>query len=192
MTLLDYTDIQPRVFFRTDGSVYEVLESTFSKKSRQKGSNRVRIKNLITGAVVSKTLRPSDVFEQVFLSKERYVFVYVRNDDLVVHPEGNPSDRITLPLGSLSGIHLIPSGTVVTALLDGSTIVTLRLPIKVEVLVSDSPPSIRGNTTQGGSKQVTVETGATVVVPLFIETGDRIRVNTTTGEYVERVSKQAS
>ena len=67
--------------------------------------------------------------------------------------------------------------------------ITIELPIKMEVKVTEAPPGVKGNTAQGGSKTVTVETGAKVITPLFIEIGDVIRVNTTTGEYTERVTK---
>ena len=190
MAFLDYTDIQAGVFFKMDGVVYETIESTFSKKSRQKGSNQARIKNLLTGAVVSKTLHASDKPEKVYIEKVGYTFVYARGDEVVVHPEDNPSGRVMLLLGSLYNIDLIPSSTPVTALMIDGTIITLQLPLKVDLTVIEAPPSIRGNTTQGGTKKVTVETGASVTTPLFIEAGDCIRVNTATGIYTERVSKK--
>ena len=190
MALLDYTDIQTGVFFKLNGIVYETLESTYSKKSRQKGANQIRIKNLVTGAVVSKALRASDKPEEVLIEKAAYVFVYVRGDEVVVHPEGSPSERVTLPFGSLHNINLIPSGTKVTALMIDGDIAALQLPLKIDLAVKEAPPSIRGNTTQGGTKKVVVETGASVTTPLFIEVGDCIRVHITTGEYTERVSKK--
>ena len=190
MATLDYTDIQPGTYFKMNGAIYEAVESTFSKKSRQKGANQVRIKNLQTGAVTAKTLHASDKFEAVFLTKENYIFVYLRNEEAIIHPEDKPSERITISATSTDSIHLIPSGTKVTALKEDDDIITLQLPIKVDLTVTEAPPSIRGNTAQGGNKKVTVETGAIIDTPLFIETSDRIRINTTTGEYVERVSKK--
>ena len=189
MTSLDYTDIQAGVFFKMNGTIYETIESTFSKKSRQKGSNQARIKNLLNGSVTTKTLHASDKMERVSLEKEPYVFVYARGNEAVLHPENKPAERITIPTDAIENIHLLPSGTKVTALQENDAIITLQLPIKVDLVVKDAPPTIRGNTTQGGNKKVTVETGATINTPLFIETGDCIRVNTTTGEYVERATK---
>lgn len=190
MAGIDYTDVQSSVFFKMDGVVYETIEATFSKKHRQKGSNQVRIKNLRTGAVLSKTLHSSDKLEDVSVKKETYTFVYARNHEAVIHPERKPSDRISMPIGSLNSAHLIPSGTPVTALIIDEEIVALQPPLKVDLTVKEAPPSIRGNTTQGGTKKVTVETGATITTPLFIEADDCIRVNTITGEYTERVSKK--
>ena len=190
MAFLDYTDVQSGVFFKMDGIMYETLEATFSKKHRQKGSNQVRIKNLCTGAVLSKTLHSSDKLEDVFTEKETYVFVYARGDEVVVYPASKPSERATLPSALLSGSDLLPSGTEVTALIADGEIITLQAPLKVDLIVTEAPPSIRGNTTQGGTKKVVVETGAVITTPLFIETGDCIRVNTTTESYTERVSKK--
>ena len=189
MTSLDYTEIQAGTYFKMNGIIYESLASTFSKKSRQKGSNQVRMKNLKTGATTTKTLHASDKIEKAEMEKKEYVFVYTRNDEAVIHPEGTPSERVTIPADVIENIHLIPSGTKVTALEESNTIITLHLPIKVDLTVQEAPPNIRGNTTQGGTKKVTVETGASVTTPLFIETGDRIRINTATGEYTERIAK---
>lgn len=173
-----------------DGTIYETLDSTFSKKHRQKGSNQVRLKNMRNNTVISKTLHSSDKLEDVFIEKENYIFVYERNKEVTVHPENRPSERTTVPTSSLNNAHLITSGTVVTALIVDDKIIALKPPIKVDLTVTEAPPTIRGNTTQGGTKKVTVETGATVTTPLFIEAGDRIRIHIGTGEYTERISKK--
>ena len=192
MATLSYTDIQPGVFFRMNGEVYETILSVFSKKSRQKGANQVRVKNLMTGAVTAKTFHTSDSFEEVVTKKGNFVFVYMRGNETVIHPKGVPSDRIAVSVGASHGLHLLPGGTPVIALIADGSVLTLTPPPKVDVLVREAPPSVRGNTSQGGSKRVVIETGATVVTPLFIETGDRIRVNTDTGAYTERVAKAAA
>ena len=189
MATLSYTDIQPGVFFRMDGVVYETVDASFSKKSRQKGANQVRIRNIANSSVIAKTLHASDTPEAVDIEKKPFVFIYVRGDDLVLHPEGKPSERITVPFGRLTGTDLIPTNTAVAAFVEDDTILTVRFPIKTELRVKEAPPTVRGNTAQGGTKKVTLETGAVLDTPLFIETGDVVRVNTETGEYVERVSK---
>ncbi len=187
MSLLKYTDIQQGVFFKTDGTVYETVDAVFSKKSRQKGSNQVRIRNVKTGAVVTKTLHPSDTFESVSIEKKDYVFVYAKGGMLMIHPAGKASGRIEVPAGTLRGVDLVPAGTPITALFEDTAVLTVRLPIKVDLLVKEAPPGVRGNTAQGGTKRVVTETGASVTTPLFIQAGEYIRVNTETGEYVERV-----
>ena len=189
MANLDYTDIRSGVFFKMDGVVYETIEATFSKKSRQKGSNQVRIKNLTTGSVTSKTLHASDKLEDADIEKENFIFIYLKGNQAVVHKEGSPSERREILSNTIAGISLLPTNTPVSALVENGEVLTIKPPIKVNLTVKEAPPNIRGNTAQGGNKHVIVETGATISAPLFIETGDIIQVNTQTGEYTERVQK---
>ena len=189
MAKLQYTDLTSGVYFNMQGEVYEVIDSTFSKKSRQQGSNQVRIRRLDTGAVTSKTLHSSDVFESVDIEKERFVFIYARGDEAWFHKEGNPKERIHIPAQSIPNVELLPEKITVTALVENERILTVRPPIKVDVVVKEAPPNVRGNTAQGGNKHVVVGNGFTISAPLFIETGDVIRVNTETGEYDSRVQK---
>ena len=86
-------------------------------------------------------------------------------------------------------VHFLKPNTIVEALNFKDAILNITLPIKMDFKVVEAPPAIRGNTAQGGAKIVIVETGAQVVVPLFINEGDTIRINTTSGDYVERVEK---
>ncbi|MEK7568786.1 MAG: elongation factor P, partial [Patescibacteria group bacterium] len=83
----------------------------------------------------------------------------------------------------------LKANTIVTAMVFDEKIIGVRLPIKVDLLVKEAPPAVRGNTVQGGTKEVTLETGATIYTPMFINEGDLIRVNTETGEYADRVEK---
>ena len=186
---LDYTEIKSGVFFKIDGTVYETIESTFSKKSRQKGSNQVKIKNLTTGSVVSKTLHSSDKIKSVDIEKADFVFIYLKGDKAIIHPENKPSERKEISSASIPGVSFLPTNTKVSALIENNEVLTISPPIKVNLKIKEAPPSIRGNTAQGGSKHILLETGATINVPLFIETGDTIQVNTQTGEYTERVQK---
>ena len=189
MARLDYTDIKAGVFFKMNGVVYETLESSFSKKSRQKGSNQVRIKNLSTGAVTSKTLHTSDTVEDVDLEKKDFIFIYRRGEEAVVHALDDKSNRITININSIPGVNFLPADTKITGLMYDDEVLTIRVPIRVNLKVKEAPPNIKGNTAQGGSKHVTVETGEVVSTPLFIETGDIIAIKTETGEYMERVQK---
>ena len=183
---LSYTDLRPGDFFRMHGRRYETVSVVFSKKSRQKGSAQARLRAPDSGAVVTKTIRSSDVLEEVSITKEPYVFVYEKDGEAIVHPDGRPAERTTVPVGNQKGFRFVPSGHRVTAILEDSVIIAITLPVKTTVTVTDAPPAVRGNTAQGGSKKVAVETGATVTVPLFIATGDRIVVKPEDGAYVER------
>ena len=106
------------------------------------------------------------------------------------HEEGNPKNRFSLSAEAIgtSGQLLQPNTKVLTVTFSGK-VIKVSLPIKIELEVVEAPPALRGNTAQGGTKQVTLKGGAKVNVPLFINAGDVVRVNTETGEYTERVEK---
>ena len=183
---LSYTDIQEGVWFRQGGTIYETLETTFSKKSRQKGSNTARLRDVRSGAVVTKTLRASDKFEEVSVEKEEYVYIYTQGEKVVVHEKDTPKHRITVDRSLLRSAVTLPEKTPLKALTENGEILSLIPPIKVVVTVKEAPPSIRGNTAQGGTKRVVADTGDTFKTPLFIEEGETIQIHTETGEYVER------
>ena len=115
-------------------------------------------------------------------------FIYARNHGYWFHEVGNPSNRFSISEETIGdqGRFLKPQMTVRAIKFDGR-IINVEIPIKVEYKVTEAPPNVRGNTAQGGTKQVVIETGAKISTPMFVETGDVIRVNTETGEYVERV-----
>ena len=103
----------------------------------------------------------------------------------------NPADRFTLAADTIGQAgHYLKPNTEVEALVFDENIIAVRVPIKVELLVKEAPPAVKGNTVQGGTKQIVLETGATVNAPLFVNEGDLVRVNTELGTYVERVDKK--
>ena len=91
---LEYTNIKAGVFFKQNGERFETIDSTFSKKSRQKGTNQIKAKNLSTGNVVTKTLKASDKLEDLEIEKEYYIFIYKRNEEAFLHKENEPSNRV--------------------------------------------------------------------------------------------------
>ncbi|MEK7093899.1 MAG: elongation factor P, partial [Patescibacteria group bacterium] len=117
-------------------------------------------------------------------------FIYEAKGDYWFHEIGNPKNRfaITADVVGEAG-KFLKTATVVKTMTFNEKIIQVKVPIKMDLIVKDAPPGIKGNTAQGGSKQVTLENGAQVMVPLFIDEGEVIRVNTETGQYVERVGK---
>lgn len=190
MAKLDYTDIKAGQFFSMEGVIYECVSNVFSKKSRQKGSNQVKIKNIITGAIISKTLHSSDTLESVSIEKENYVFVFKKGNTVVLHKENNPADRVEVDGSFVAGISFLPTKTKVTAITSGEKILTITPPIKVDVEVKEAPPVIKGSTVQSQNKKVLIETGVFINAPMFIEVGDIIRINIE-GVYIERVKKNS-
>ena len=193
--MLSYNEILPGRYIVLDGQPYEVISSQTSRKSRQKASNQAKLKNLISGKVVERTFHQSDNVEEADVEKVAVTYLYARclpagRQEYWFCEEGNPKSRFNLSEDIVgNSTKFLKQHAAATALRFGSSFVDIRPPIKVDLVVTEAPPGIRGDTAQGGTKQVVLETGAIVNTPLFIETGDVVRVNTETGQYVERVEK---
>lgn len=193
--MLSYNEIKERKYIILDNTPYEVIYSHVARKQQNKPQNKTKLRNLISGGVIEYTFHVSDTVEEAEINKKPIEFIYARGDEAWFHPEGKPGDRFALPLSVLGGKELyLESKMVIDAIVftdsnDEENIIGISLPIKMDFEVADCPPSIRGNTATGGNKQVTLSSGLVVSAPLFINKGDIIRVNTDTGEYVERVEK---
>ena len=188
--MLEYNQITQRKYIVFEDEPYEVLTSQISKKSRQKASNQSKLKNIKNGKVIDKTFHQSDAVEEAEIDKKSITYLYEKRGEFWFCEEGNPKERFFLTEDALGGSRqYLKEQTTVDALTFNDEVIGLKLPVKMEFEVKEAPPGIKGNTAQGGSKQVVVETGAVFTVPLFINQGDTIRVNTETGEYVERATK---
>lgn len=185
---LTMNDLERGMVILLEGMPHEVLSATHSHFGRGGSVVETKLRNLKTGAVITRNFKQSDVFEEAEIEKQKYQFIYAHRGTYWFSPPENPAARISLP-ASLIGTEarFLKPNTIVEAIRFGDEIITVKLPIKVELRVVEAPPAIRGNTAQGGSKVVKLETGAEISVPLFIKEGDIIRLNTETGEYVERV-----
>ncbi len=188
--MLTINDLEPGLVVSIDGDPYEILEAAHQHIGRGGSNVQTRIRNLRTGAVLSRNFKPADKFEEVEVEKQRVVFLYVNRGEFWFCEEGKPANRFVLTADAIgeSAVFLKPN-TVVEAILANEKILNIELPIKVDLKVVEAPPGIRGNTAQGGTKMVKLETGAEVSVPLFINEGDIVRVNTQTKLYTERVEK---
>lgn len=180
-----------------DNQPYEVMESNFLRMQQRKAVVQAKIRNLISGKVLDRNFQPSDRLEEIELEKKSAVFIYQRRSlpadrqEYWFHEEGNPKERFSLS-GEVMGTagNFLKANTPITAISFNNKVIKIITPIKMDLEVTEAPPSIKGNTAQGGTKVVTLETGAKISAPLFINTGDIIRVNTDTGEYVERAEKR--
>ena len=172
-----------------EGDPFEIAATSgVVKKQRQKPHNTVKMKNLRTGATVEKTFTQADKIVEAEITSRPIQYIYTNRGESTFSDPANPKDRFTLPQSVLGHkLNYIRENDVIEARVFEDDIIDIRLPIKVELTVAEAPPNIRGNTSAGGNKVVLLETGLNVTTPLFIEAGDTIRVNTDTGEYVERV-----
>ena len=185
--MLKYSDLKKGVIFLYKGDPWLVLGSSLVKLQRQKPTLKAKIKNLKTGVVTYQNFTQADNFEEAELNYEPIKFIYAHRGRYVFCKADNPAKRFELDEDFLGEkMKYLKANTQLDAVMLDEKIIDVKLPIKMEFKVTEAPPSFKGNTAQGGTKIVVIETGAKINVPMFIEVGDIIRVNTETGEYVER------
>ena len=189
MALLEYNEIKPRKFIVWNGEPFEVLASHVFRKQQRKPVNATKLRNLMTGKVVEISFGQSEKAEEAELEKKEIKYLYSNRGEYWFCEPNDPSKRFSLPAEIVAEqLAYVKTNSVVTLLSFNSQPISLSIPIKVELKVVDAPPAVRGNTVQGGVKQITLETGKTINTPMFINEGDVVRINTETGEYVERVN----
>lgn len=192
MSKLEYNELKVGIVFtkNDDPNPYKVLEYAFIRMQQRKPVVQLKIKNLISGKVLNYTAHPNESFEEAEIKLMPANFIYYSKGEYWFHEVGNPKNRFALKddiIGN-SGEYLKPN-TEVRACTFGDKIINIELPVKMEFIVTEAPPAIKGNTAQGGIKVATIETGVKINVPLFINEGDIIKINTQTGEYAERAEK---
>ena len=187
--MLSYSELKVGTFFVMDGEPYEVLDYAFLRMQQRKPVAQTKIKNLMTGKVTNQTFHQSDSFEEAQLEYKKAKFLYNHRDEYFFCDVDNPAKRFSLTEEQVGEQRkFLKSNTQIDSLLFGDKIINIILPIKIELKVVEAPPTIKGGTATGGNKLVKLETGAEINVPMFIEAGDVVRVNTQTGEYTERVT----
>jgi len=195
---LNVNDLKPKVFFVFEGQPYVVLETHHLKMQQRRPTVQTKMRNLINGKILERNFAQSDVFEEADIERRKVKFLYNHRDRYWFANENDPSKRFELGEDVLGdSTKFLKSNTVLDAILfsakgrptSGGNIINVELPVKMDFKVIEAPPAIKGDTAQGGVKQVKIETGASVNVPLFINQDDIIRINTETSEYTERVEK---
>lgn len=191
MAMLEYNEILNKKVILLDGEPYEVLDAHVFRKQQRKPVNQTKLRHLITGKVTEQAFHVSEKVEEADLSTKSVKYLYTNKGEKWFCAENNPADRFMLSDDTIGpGGQFMKTNMLVEALVFDEKIIGVKLPIKMDLVVTEAPPAVRGNTSQGGSKQITLETGATLFAPLFINEGDIVRINTETGEYVERVDKK--
>jgi len=190
MAKLQYNEILPKRTVIMDGDPYLVLTSNIAKKDRAKASNNVKMRNLRSGGVVDKTFHQADVLEEATIEKKDVKFLYENRGEFFFCPPERPADRFSFPQDIIGDeAKYMKQNSIVEALVFDDNIMSISVPVKVELKVKEAAPAVKGNTSSGATKEVTVETGAIVFVPMFINEGDIISINTESGLYTERIEK---
>ncbi|MFH1346685.1 MAG: elongation factor P [Spirochaetota bacterium] len=188
--MLSYNELKPGLFIVLNGQPFAVIESEFLRMQQRKPVMKTKLKNLVSGSVVDRAFQPNEQIEEAEMEKIQVKFLYINRGEVWFCDVNNSKNRFQIGADIIAGkeIFLKPNSEV-SALKFNDKILSIEVPVKMEYKVIEAPPGIKGDTAQGGSKAVTIETGAKINTPLFINEGDIIRINTETGNYVERVEK---
>lgn len=188
--MLSYNELKVGTIFLKDGEPFEVLEYAFIRMQQRKPVAQLKLRNLITGKTANYSAHQNESFEEVEIEREQIKFLYANRGEYWFSEPNNPKNRFSLKEENIGdSAKFLKPNTEVDSFKFGDKIINIELPVKMDLKVTECPPSVKGNTAQGGNKMATLETGAKINVPLFINEGDVIRVNTQTGEYVERAEK---
>jgi elongation factor P len=181
------TDFRNGLIIRFNGDLHQIVEWRHHKPGKGGAMVQTKLKNMRTGSTFENRFRPGENVDIVRVERRRYQYLYPEGDALCfMDQETYEQIHVQADLFGDS-VQFLKEGEVCDILMDGETAISGELPINVELEVTETEPGVRGDTAQGGSKKAVVETGATVSVPLFIEQGDRLRIDTRSGEYLERV-----
>ena len=181
-------DLKPGRAVVVDGDPYLITWSRFSKQGRQGGVMATKMKNLKSGSVIQKTFQGNDKLEPADVGFRRVQFLYESGGNYTFM-DLSTYDQFDLDADIIGeGNQYLTDGLEVDALVFEENPIGIQLPPTVELTVTETTPGVKGDTATGGTKPATLSSGYTVNVPLFINEGDSVRVNTESGEYMERVS----
>lgn len=183
----DTSDIRKGLKLEIDGIPFTVVDFQFVKPGKGNGFTRCRIKNLVTGAVLERTWKSGEKLKPAAMDEARMQFLY--SDEEGFHFMDQTSyDQYVIETETVGdNQRFLKENLEIDVLLFNGRPVSLSLPNFVELLVAETEPGVKGDTVSGAKKQATLETGAVINVPLFVEQGEKLKIDTRTGDYVERV-----
>ncbi|MBN1460016.1 MAG: elongation factor P [Armatimonadetes bacterium] len=181
-------DFRTGLTIETDGDIFQIIEFQHVKPGKGGAFVRTKLRNLRTGSVTDKTFRAGERMEQAMIERRTLQFLY-RGGDEYTFMDMETFDQTSLPQENIGdGAAYLKPDMEVSVVRYEDELLGVEIPNTVDLAVSETDPGLRGDTATGGTKPATLESGALVNVPLFINEGDVIRVDTRTGQYVQRVS----
>ncbi|MBN2415191.1 elongation factor P [bacterium] len=181
------SDIRKGMVIKVEGELFTIVDFQHVKPGKGGGFTRTRLKNVKTGSVLERTYRSGEKIDDVRLERRPYQYLY-GGDGEYVFMNNKTYEQVTGNDDVVGdAVEFLKEGMDVEVLFHGEAPLSVELPIFVNLEITRTDPGVRGDTASGGSKPATLETGAVVQVPLFIEEGEIVKIDTRTGEYVERV-----
>ena len=170
-----------------EGTVYQSLEFQHVKPGKGAAFVRTKLKNIINGGVVEKTFRPTEKFENAHIDRKEMQYLY-NDGDLYYFMDTETFDQIAVNADTVGdSLKFVKENESVKVSSYQGDVFAIEPPLNVELVITETEPGFKGDTAQGATKPAIVETGAQVMVPLFVEQEDKIKIDTRTGEYLSRV-----
>ena len=180
-------DFRNGVTLEMDGNIYQIIEFQHVKPGKGAAFVRTKLKNIINGGVVEKTFRPTEKFPTARIDRVEMQYLY-NDGDLYYFMNTENYDQIALNKDDIGdSLKFVKENEMVKVCSYNGNVFAVEAPLFVELEVTETEPGFKGDTATGATKPATVETGAVVYVPLFVETGDKLKIDTRTGEYLSRV-----
>lgn len=190
MAVLSYNEILPKCVIEYNNEPYEVLSSHIFRMQMRKPVNQTKLRQVITGKVLEISFHQSETIKEADIEYIDANYLYTNRGESWFAEKGNPKNRFSFAEDAVDEkVQWLKTNDEVEVMVYKEKPVSIKIPIKVDLKVTEAAPAVKGDTVSGGSKQVTLESGASVNTPLFINEGDILRINTDSGEYVERVEK---
>ncbi len=185
--MISSNDFRPGVVVTLDGDLYAIVASQHVKRGRGSAYVRAKVRNLKTGSITERTFNAGERVPHVYLDHREMQYLYHQGDEHVFMDQQS-YEQVNIGSDLLGdATAFLKDNTVVTVVYYEDRPIAVELPNAVDLVVTETAPGIRGDTAAGGSKPATLETGAVVQVPFFVEVGNLVRVDTRTGEYLERL-----
>ena len=185
--MISVNDLKTGLTLELDNGLWNVVEFLHVKPGKGSAFVRTKLKNAQTGQVVEKTFRAGEKVAKAMLDRREMQYLYKEGADYVMM-DNETYEQLNVAEAQIGdGIKYLKENMIVQILMHQGKIIGLDIPPHVELEVVDTPPAEKGNTAQGGTKPATLETGAVVNVPFFVSNGDKIRVDTRTNQYLDRV-----
>jgi elongation factor P len=186
--MIESTEARKGIVIELDGHLYQVADYQHIKIGRGSAQVRLKLRDIRAGHTIERTFQAGERFHRARLEERPAQYLY-RDGDLYYFMDQESFEQSTLTAEQLgSALDYLKEGTVLQISIHDGQPIGIELPITVDLEVSETGPAFKGDTAQSGGKPATLETGITIQVPFFVESGDIVRVDTRSGEYVERVS----
>lgn len=180
-------DFRNGITLEIEGNVYQIMEFQHVKPGKGAAFVRTKIKNVMSGGVVERTFRPTEKFPAARIDRVDMQYLY-SDGDLFHFMDVNTYEQVALNPDSIGdALKFVKENEMCKVCSYNGNVFSVEPPLFVELEITDTEPGFKGDTAQGATKPAVVETGATVYVPLFVDQGDKIKIDTRTGEYLSRV-----